>query len=194
MTAVFQDIEFGSRYPEFSKDHQQSKCSGYLEGHCSKPKQDSGKDQGLGGRLGRLQGNSLGSGRGCRSPDQFLVEIHVGLDEVEIFGLPGESVNLAHESLGTTVKTDIAFAQQEDVFRLAESLTESSEHAALAGKLPQGKETEPLAGVCLQFSGQSRTLRISTNREYYYETDYLQQKNKFNFDQFVVHVKLPDGT
>jgi hypothetical protein len=34
---------------------------------------------------------------------------------------------------------------------------------------------------------------MSSNREYYYETDYLEQKNKFNFDQFLVNVKLADG-
>jgi hypothetical protein len=35
---------------------------------------------------------------------------------------------------------------------------------------------------------------MSSNREYYYETDYLEQKNKFNFDKFLVNVKLVDGT
>ena len=37
-------------------------------------------------------------------------------------------------------------------------------------------------------------LRLSTNREYYLETDYLEQKNKFNFNEFLVNVKKPDGT
>ena len=35
---------------------------------------------------------------------------------------------------------------------------------------------------------------MSTNREYYYETDYLEQKNKFNFQDYVVEAKLPDGS
>ena len=37
-------------------------------------------------------------------------------------------------------------------------------------------------------------LRISTNREYYYETDYLEQKNKFSFQDYVVEAQLPDGS
>jgi hypothetical protein len=37
-------------------------------------------------------------------------------------------------------------------------------------------------------------LRMSSNREYYFETDYLEQKNKFNFDKFLVNVKLVDGS
>ena len=40
----------------------------------------------------------------------------VGLDEVEIFGLPTEDINIASATNGTTVKTDIDFAQQGDRF------------------------------------------------------------------------------
>jgi len=37
-------------------------------------------------------------------------------------------------------------------------------------------------------------MRMSSNREYYYETDYLEQKNKFNFQNYVVEGQLPDGS
>ena len=116
MTAVFQDIEFGSRFPEFSKDHPRKiQAKEFWEGIARNRnhvrKKTSAWEEDWGGykevhwepieavalRLNFWSG-------------------YVGLDEVEIFGLPSENTNLAKASNGTLVRTDLAFAQQGDRF------------------------------------------------------------------------------
>ena len=116
MTAVFQDIEFGSRYPEFSKDHpRKQSAQGIWKGIAQNRNKIREKT--------KVWEEDWGAYKEIHWDPVEAVGLRInfwsgyaGLDEVEIFGLPGESVNLAHESLGTTVKTDIAFAQQEDAF------------------------------------------------------------------------------
>jgi hypothetical protein len=60
MTAVFQDIEFGSRFPEFDQTHPRKKKAEKLWKQIAKNRSlIRSKDGCLGGRLGRVQGSSL---------------------------------------------------------------------------------------------------------------------------------------
>ncbi len=194
MTAVFQDIEFGSRYPEFSKDHpRKQSAQGIWKGIAQNRNKIREKT--------KVWEEDWGAYKEIHWDPVEAVGLrvnfwsgYVGLDEVEIFGLPGESVNLAHESLGTTVKTDIAFAQQGGRFPVGRVIDGKFGTQRWQASYLKEKKQNPWLEFAFNSPVKVGRLRISTNREYYYETDYLQQKNKFNFDQFVVHVKLPDGT
>jgi hypothetical protein len=194
MTAVFQDIEFGSRFPEFSQTHpRKAKANeiwrGVAENRNKIRNKTSTWEEDWGGykeihwKPIEAVGLRLNFWSG-----------YVGLDEVEIFGLPSENFNLARATNGTKVRTDLAFAQQRDrfpVFRVIDGKYGTQRWQASYNKQ---KKQNPWLEFTFEKPVKVGRLRMSSNREYYYETDYLEQKNKFNFDQFLVNVKLVDGT
>jgi hypothetical protein len=193
MTAVFQDIEFGSRFPEFSKDHPrkiQAKefWKGIARNRNHVRKKTSAWEEDWGGykevhwepieavalRLNFWSG-------------------YVALDEVEIFGLPSENTNLAKASNGTLVRTDLAFAQQGDRFPVSRVIDGKFGTQRWQASYNKKKKQNPWIEFTFEKPVKVGRLRMSSNREYYFETDYLEQKNKFNFDKFLVNVKLADG-
>ena len=194
MTAVFQDIEFGSRFPEFSQTHpRKAKATEIWRGVAENRNKIRNKtptwEEDWGGykeihwKPIEVVGLRLNFWSG-----------YVGLDEVEIFGLPSENFNLARATNGTKVRTDLAFAQQRDrfpVFRVIDGKYGTQRWQASYNKQ---KKQNPWLEFTFERPVKVGRLRMSSNREYYYETDYLEQKNKFNFDQFLVNVKLVDGT
>jgi hypothetical protein len=194
MTAVFQDIEFGSRFPEFSKDHpRKQSAQGIWKGIAQNRNKIRAKT--------KVWEEDWG---GYKEVHWNPVEVtgirinfwsgYVSLDEVEIFGLPSENVNLARKSLGTTVRTDTAFAQQGGRFPVERVNDGKYGTQRWQASFNKQKKQKPWLEFSFKSPVKVGRMRISTNREYYYETDYLEQKNKFNFDQFIVNVKLPDGT
>ncbi|MBT3541492.1 MAG: DUF1549 domain-containing protein, partial [Opitutae bacterium] len=116
MTAVFQDIEFGSRFPEFSQTHpRKAKATEIWRGVAENRNKIRNKTP--------TWEEDWGGYKEIHWKPIEVVELrlnfwsgYVGLDEVEIFGLPSENFNLARATNGTKVRTDLAFAQQRDRF------------------------------------------------------------------------------
>jgi hypothetical protein len=193
MTAVFEDIEFGSRFPEFSKNHpRRKKADGIWKGVAKNRnkirKKTSSWEEDWGGYKEvhwepvEVTGLRLNFWSG-----------YVGLDEVEVFGLPSENFNLANASNGTKVKTDLAFAQQGDRFPIERVNDGKFGTQRWQASYNKEKKQNPWLEFTFEKPVKVGRLRMSSNREYYFETDYLEKKNKFNFDQFLVNVKLADG-
>ena len=191
---VFQDIEFGSRFPEFSKKH---------------PRKQSA--QGIWGDIASNRNKIRSKTKVWEEDWGAYKEVHwdpveatalrlnfwsgyVGLDEVEVYGLPGENLNLANRSMGTTVRTDDVFAQQGGRFPVGRVIDGKFGTQRWQASYNKKKKQNPWLELTFKAPVKVGRLRLSSNREYYYETDYLEQKNKFNFDKFLVNVKLPDGT
>jgi hypothetical protein len=194
MTAVFQDIEFGSRFPEFSKDHPRKESAQVIWRDIAKNRnvirkelkvweEDWGAYKEVHWNPVEVTGLRLNFWSG-----------YVGLDEVEIFGLPSEDINLALHSLGTKVRTDAGFAQQGDRFPITRVNDGKFGTQRWQASYLKSKKQNPWLEFSFKSPVKIGRLRMSTNREYYYETDYLEQKNKFNFDEFLVNVQLLDGT
>jgi hypothetical protein len=193
MTAVFEDIEFGSRFPEFSKDHPRRKKADRIWKDVAKNRN----------KLRRKTSSWEEDWGGYKEVHWEPVEVtgvrlnfwsgYVGLDEVEIFGLPSENFNLANASNGTKVKTDLAFSQQGGRFPIERVNDGKFGTQRWQASYNKEKKQNPWLEFTFEKPVKVGRLRMSTNREYYYETDYLEQKNKFNFDQFLVNVKLADG-
>ena len=194
MTAVFQDIEFGSRFPEFSNDHpRKQSAQGIWKGiarNRNKIRTKSKVWEEDWGAYKEVHWNPV-EATGIRIN---FWSGYVGLDEVEIFGLPSEDVNYANRSQGTTVRTDVAFIQQGDRFPVGRVIDGKFGTQRWQASYNKSKKQNPWLEFSFKSPVKLGRLRLSSNREYYYETDYLEQKNKFNFDRFVVHAKLPDGT
>ena len=194
MTAVFQDIEFGSRFPEFSKDHPRKKSAqGIWKGIAKNRNKIRAKSKVWEEDWGAYKEVHWNPVEATGLRINFWSG-YVGLDEVEIFGLPSEDVNHANHSQGTTVRTDVAFIQQGDRFPVGRVIDGKFGTQRWQASYNKPKKQNPWLEFSFKSPVKVGRLRLSTNREYYYETDYLEQKNKFNFDQFVVHAKLPDGT
>ena len=194
MTAVFQDIEFGSRFPEFSKDHPRKTKANQIWREVAKNrnilrKNNTPWEEDWGGYKEvhwepvEVTGLRLNFWSG-----------YVGLDEVEVFGLPSENFNLANASNGTKVHTDVAFDQQGGRFPVSRLIDGKYGTQRWQASYNKQKKQNPWIEFTFEKPVKVGRLRMSTNREYYFETDYLEQKNKFNFDKFLVNVKLTDGT
>ena len=194
MTAVFQDIEFGSRFPEFSKDHPRKTKANQIWREVARNrnilrKNNTPWEEDWGGYKEvhwepvEVTGLRLNFWSG-----------YVGLDEVEIFGLPSENFNLANASNGTKVHTDVAFDQQGGRFPVSRLIDGKYGTQRWQASYNKQKKQNPWIEFTFEKPIKVGRLRMSTNREYYFETDYLEQKNKFNFDKFLVNVKLTDGT
>ncbi len=194
MTAVFQDIEFGSRFPEFSKDHPRKTKANQIWREVARNrnilrKNNTPWEEDWGGYKEvhwepvEVTGLRLNFWSG-----------YVGLDEVEIFGLPSENFNLANASNGTKVHTDVAFDQQGGRFPVSRLIDGKYGTQRWQASYNKQKKQNPWIEFTFEKPVKVGRLRMSTNREYYFETDYLEQKKKFNFDKFLVNVKLTDGT
>lgn len=194
MTAVFQDIEFGSRFPEFSEEHPRKTKANEIWKDIARNRSKIRKktttwEEDWGGykevhwKPLEVVGLRLNFWSG-----------YVGLDEVEIFGLPAENINLANASNGTKVKTDLAFAQQGDRFPVTRIIDGKYGTQRWQASYNKEKKQNPWLEFTFEKPVKVGRLRMSSNREYYFETDYLEQKNKFNFDKFLVNVKLVDGS
>ena len=194
MTAVFQDIEFGSRFPEFSKDHPRKTKANQIWREVAKNrnilrKNNTPWEEDWGGYKEvhwepvEVTGLRLNFWSG-----------YVGLDEVEIFGLPSENFNLANASNDTKVHTDVAFDQQGGRFPVSRLIDGKYGTQRWQASYNKQKKQNPWIEFTFEKPVKVGRLRMSTNREYYFETDYLEQKNKFNFDKFLVNVKLTNGT
>ena len=91
---------------------------------------------------------------------------------------------------GTKVRTDLAFAQQGDRFPVTRVIDGKYGTQRWQASYNKQKKQNPWLEFTFEKPVKVGRLRMSSNREYYYETDYLEQKNKFNFDKFLVNVKV----
>ncbi|MDA9961523.1 PSD1 and planctomycete cytochrome C domain-containing protein [Opitutales bacterium] len=194
MTAVFQDIEFGSRFPEFSKDHPRKEKSREIWKNISRNRykiraQRSTWEEDW-GAYKELHWKPLMA----KALRVSFKSGYVGIDELEIFGKPSEDLNLARSSQGTKVRTDPRFAQQGNRFPVGRVIDGNYGTQRWQASYNKQAKKQPWLEFTFANPVQVGRLRISTNREYYYETDYLEQKNKFSFQDYVVEAQLPDGS
>jgi hypothetical protein len=194
MTAVFQDIEFGSRFPEFSKDHPRKEKSREIWKDISRNRYKI-----------RAQRSTWEEDWGAYKElhwKPIMVKAlrvsfksgYVGLDELEVFGKPSEDLNLAGSSQGTKVRTDSRFSQQGNRFPVGRVIDGNYGTQRWQASYNKKLKMQPWLEITFKEPVLVGRMRMSSNREYYYETDYLEQKNKFNFQDYIVEAQLPDGS
>jgi cytochrome c553 len=194
MTAVFQDIEFGSRFPEFSEDHPRKERSREIWKNISRNRykiraERSTWEEDWGGykelhwkpMMAKALRVSFKSG-------------YAAVDELEIFGKPTEDLNLARSSRGTTIRTHPGFVQQGNRFPVERVIDGKYGTQRWQAGYNKKLKMQPWLELTFEKPVEVGRMRMSSNREYYYETDYLEQKNKFNFQNYVVEAQLPDGS
>ena len=191
MVGVFQDIEFGGRYPEYADDHPQVL-----------------KERALQRQLTGLRKELLAYGgweeswkayreyhfvpketRGLRIRFQSL---GVTIDELEVFGQSEPAVNLARRTRGTSVQ---AFPEKGNEGRNPIDYAIDGEYGTMAWRAKVGKGADERPWVILRFGEPKRInrLRLSNNREYLYETDYLRQMPRLANYEFDLDVLNEEG-
>ena len=192
MTGIFQDIEFGSRSPEYSQAHPvaidanallklidvqraelermgpwEEDWGGYRDAHFKPVKTRSVKIQ-------------------FKTP-------YVAIDELEIFGPDGNDENYALASSGSKVNgpDDMASNARSGVSRINDGEYGTMVWRALS---PKGNKEKPWAIITFAEPKMINRIRMSTNREYYYETDYLTTKLKLQFSAYNVQILKADGS
>ncbi|MFN3192345.1 MAG: PSD1 and planctomycete cytochrome C domain-containing protein [Aureliella sp.] len=190
LSAVFQDIEFGGRFPELSDDHPRVV-----------------REKALLEDLNQLRRKMKQFGWGWVEDWQGYQEVHfpeqttdriridfisgwVMVDEMEIFEAGGARRNLALEKFGTAISENPAtFQEGKPATKLVNGVFGTKQWLA---KSPKGSKEKPWLEFAFVETSDVDTIRISSNRADFLETDYLEGMNKVSYGNF--KISLPDGS
>ena len=190
MSAVFQDIEFGSRFPELADDHPRRVRGKELFSEVFKLRGELRKmgpweEHWTGFRELYFQPTTTQSVRISFLSNQAWI------DELEIFGNQYGYQNLALASAGTEVDSPEKFAvlrKELDNINDGEYGTEQ-----WAGKSPDNDEEKPWVQFTFTEPREINRIRLSSNREDFLETDYLEGLNTGNVAPYRIEVQGEDG-
>lgn len=190
MTGVFQDVEFGGRFPEFSADHPRRKRGEEVWQTISKHRQDLRKFGGWEENWGAFRELHFKPVTTKAIRFRFKMK-NVGLDEVEVFGSQDRNRNLADTKNGTLVS---GFPESGTEGRNPIGRVNDGQFGTMAWRAKQAKDSEDKPFVQFDFESpqQIERLRLSSNREYFYDTDYLLKKPnlpRYEFDMDVLDDK-----
>ena len=190
MTAVFQDIEFGSRFPELAADHPRRLRGEQLYREIESIHAELKA-------MGSWEENWTGY-RELHMPRTMAKKVRITfgwnnarLDELEIFGPEDRQKNLALASEGTE-----AFSPPEMAVVRAEIRKVNDGQYGTEGwgaRTPKESKQKPWIEFKFLQPHVIDRIRLSTNREDFLETDYLLGLNKFNFGPYRVEVEDENG-
>lgn len=190
MSAAFQDVEFGSRFPELAEDHPRRLRGQELYGKIHELHEQLKP-------MGPWEEDWVGYKELHFAPvttQKVRITFNWGgvrLDEIEIFGPQDRQRNLAAAAEGTE-----AFSPPEmAVVRADLKNVNDGEYGTQAwgAKAPSGSKEKPWIEFTLPESFEIERIRLSTNREDFFETDYLDDLNKYNVGGYRVEVAAPDA-
>ncbi|MEM8735771.1 MAG: DUF1549 and DUF1553 domain-containing protein, partial [Planctomycetota bacterium] len=188
LSAVFQDIEFGGRFPELADDHPRVR-----------------KEKELLAELNQLRGEMKRFGWGwvedwqgyqeIRFPEKTTDRIRIAFtngwvmaDELEIFESSDSRRNMALAKHGTVIEENSAtFQEGKPAAKLVNGVFGTKQWLA---KSPKGSKEKPWLEFRFQETVGIDTIRISSNRADFLETDYLEGMNKVSYGDF--KISLPD--
>ena len=192
LAGIFQDIEFGSRSPEYAFDHPvtivASKLLESIKSHRSKLVSTGPWEEDWGGYKDAF----FGPVKTQSVRIQFKTP-YVAIDELEIYGPANTDYNFALASVGSKVQGPEKMAARG---RSGVTRINDGEYGTMVwrAKAPKGSKDRPWAIVTFPEPKTINSLRLSSNREYFYETDYLTLKPKLQFSTYQVQILKADGS
>jgi hypothetical protein len=197
LTAVFQGVEFGGRRPELSKDHPRVQRANELYPQLNQERKILREGVGFweednGGYTDMVFPNTTTQALRIEfdRPQTFI-------DELEVFGTKDFKENLATARAGTKLVEDPAMADPGAKVERAND----GEYGTMMwkSKAPAGSKTKPWVEIHFTVAQEVNRFRFSSNREYYFETDYLDNGNKSpsgksNFPGYRILAQQADGT
>lgn len=191
MTAVFQDVEFGSRFPEYSDQHPLKQRGKELRREISKQRNVLRPLGGWEENWGAFRELHFDPVTTKALRIRFKMK-NVGLDEFEVFGPGDRRVNLVHQRMGTKVSSNYekGIDGRFPVGRLIDG-----EYGTMTwrAKSLAGSDDKPWIRFDFREAQSINRLRLSSNREYYYDTDYLTKKPYLPRYEFDVDVLQDNG-
>ncbi len=192
MTGVFQDIEFGSRFPEFSPEHPRRQRGDALWKEIANQRRILRKSGGWEENWGAFRELHFTPITTKAIRIRFKMP-NVGLDELEVFGTEERNENLARASNGTKVSgyPETGVDGRFPIERLTDG-----DFGTMTWRAQMPKDSEDRAWVQLDFEKAVNIdrLRLSSNREYFYDTDYLDTKPSLPRYEYDLDVLQDDGT
>ncbi len=192
MTGVFQDIEFGSRHPEFSPDHPRRQRGQAIWRDIANQRKILRPLGGWEENWGAFREMHFKPTTTKAVRIRFKMK-NVGLDELEVLGPNGQSLNLADKRRGTKVS---GFPEDGQDGRNPIGRLNDGEYGTMAwrAKVEKGDEEKPWVQFDFEQPETINRLRLSSNREYFYDTDYLDKKPYLPQYEFDMDVLKDDGT
>lgn len=189
MTAAFQDVEFGSRFPEYAEDHPRRKRAKELWPQLMEQRRVLRK-------TGPWVESSLGYDELHFNPVEgtaIRVEFlwpNVRVDELEFFGRKQGNVNLVEHTENVTVSQNEELKEARGL-----KVINDGEYGTMAWMCKAGKGNKDRAWVEFGLAEAKwiDRMRISTNREDSLVTDYLTGLHPKNFGKYVVKIRTKDG-
>jgi hypothetical protein len=192
MTGVFQDVEFGSRFPEFSADHPRRQRGQKLWQAITKQRRILRDIGGWEENWGAFRELHFKPVKTQAIRIRFKMA-NVSLDELEVFGPDKKDENLAREYRGTRVSSNVekGVDGRYPVERLI-----NGEFGTMTWRAQFPKDSKERAWVQFDFAEPQKVnrLRLSTNREYFYDTDYLTKKPYLPRYEYDMDVRQEDGS
>ena len=191
MTDVFQDIEFGSRLPEYTADHPRRSVARELQALIDAQR-----------TVLRKQGPWIEDWHNFEEFHFAAVETrelrvkftraYVRVDEMEVFGSKQADHNLVHRSTGVQVRS----RKDLDNPRGPIALINDGEYGtqAWSARSPKGSKDRPWIQFTFAKPRTINRIRLSTNREDFYETDYLVGLNPKAYKGYRVEVRDAAGS
>lgn len=192
LTGVFQDIEFGGRFPEFADDHPRRLRGKELRAEISAARQTLEQFGGWEENWGAFREMHFKPIKTKAIRVRFKMQ-NVGLDELEVFGPDDRRENLAHQRRGTKVS---GFPAKGIEGRNPIERVSDGEFGTMTwrAKSPKDAQEKPYVQFDFQEPELIDRIRLSSNREYFYDTDYLEKKPYLPRYEFDIDVQKPDGT
>ena len=192
LTGVFQDVEFGSRFPEFAPDHPRRKRGGELWREIAAQRRVLREFGGWEEDWGAFRELHFNPVKTKAIRIRFKMN-NVGIDELEVFGSEIKNLNLAGESQGTQV-TGTPAKGVDGRFPIERLI--DGEFGTMNWRASFAKDGNERAWVRLDFVKPEsiNRLRISSNREYFYDTDYLDKKPYLPRYEYDLDILQEDGS
>ena len=183
MTGVFQDVEFGSRFPEFAEDHPRRQRGDAIWKEIATQRGKLRKQGGWEENWGAFRELHFKPIQTRSLRIRFKMP-NVGIDELEVFGPDNRKENLAHKSNGTAV-SGVPAKGVDGRFPIERLI--DGDFGTMIWRAAMDKKSEDRPWVRLDFDKPQTVnrMRLSNNREYYFDTDYLDKKPylpRYEFD------------
>ncbi|QDS98487.1 PSD1 and planctomycete cytochrome C domain-containing protein [Adhaeretor mobilis] len=190
VSAVFQGIEFGSRFPELPAAHPRNLRGKELQRRIRQKREQLQE-------LGPWEEDWIGFKEVHFTPvetDAVRLTFErqtIRIDELEIFAAEEADKNIALASQGTTV----ASSQEGSISRFpVENVNDGVFGSdAWIARPPGNSQTKPFVQFTFEQPQQVNRIRLSTNREDFFQTDYLKKLNDMGFGEFQVEARDGEG-
>ncbi|MFT7304004.1 MAG: hypothetical protein ACI8UZ_002850 [Akkermansiaceae bacterium] len=192
LTAVFQGVEFAGRFPELAKDHPQKLRAAEIYPPLNRERTILRKNRGLWEENWGGYADLVFPKTNTQTLRVEFTNPRVRLDELEVFGPKDHRKNLAAASAGTVLTEDPEMIDEgSKVFKANDGLYGTM---VWKGFAPKGSNKKPWIEIQFPKSQEINRFRLSLNRDYYFETDYLFSKNEAKFPQYRILALQEDGS